>query len=249
MHQEAPDYRALLDALGFPPIMGGAEDEETPEEDTPTAEEPASQEETPEPEAETPAETDNYEQRYNDLRSEFDRRNEFLAAIEGRHGPEAQAQALAQAGLEIEGDDDTPEEDEYVDPEDRLNQLEERLQQEAEARQQSELQQKEAEWLDDRLTEISKAEGRDLEDLEVQVVLTHALSNRDPHTGEPDMDGGQKLLQSLYSTAQDRLLKSKRNASKPGVGTAGEKKYNLSDDEDRIAAMVADMQELSDSES
>lgn len=110
---------------------------------------PSVSEETPAPQNEetpgiesgpdngTPADSPeiDFEQRYNDLRSEFDRRNQqyseaeqLQAALSGAAGPEAQAQVLAAFGIELEDDEDMgfDELDEF-DPDSRIDRLESML--------------------------------------------------------------------------------------------------------------------------
>jgi hypothetical protein len=65
-------------------------------------------------------ETTDYEKRYNDLRSEFDRRNQTLSEYEqtfqGLSDPETRAEILAQFGLEVEDDEEELDTPEYEDP-------------------------------------------------------------------------------------------------------------------------------------
>lgn len=191
---------------------------EAPAEDTPEASEP---------------EVD-YQKRYDDLRSEFDRRNQIDAALRGQLGPEAQAEAAKAYGFEFAEDDE--DSDEYVDPDERLNRLEQQIQERDQQAEAQRMEQAEQEWLDTEIGKVAKTEGRDLTKEEKDIILGYALSNRFDD-GQPDVDGGHERLKAIYSEAQKRLISSKKNSPRPPSGAAGEPAIDTSTSAGRRAAI------------
>lgn len=199
----------------------------------------ASTEEKP---AEVPAGTDNWEQRYNDLRPEFDRRNALLTAAEGQQGPEAQAQALRQLGIEVQMEEEAAEETEpnWVDPDQRIDQLEARLTQREEAEQQAHFADLEDKYIKSTLGEIEGKENTKLSDAEARVVRNAALANR-LEDGRPDLQGAFDDLKGIKSAAAEEYRASK-NTPLPPVGTAGEEKLDTRNPEQRRAFMLKDFE-------
>lgn len=232
---QAPDYRALCDAHGWPPIAGGAPEEETEtpaEQETPESPEEASTEETPAEEP-TPAEID-YEQRYNDLRPEYDRNNQLIAAAQGRHGPEAQMQALQQLGVEVEVQEG---EEDYLDAEERLEKLEARLAEREQAEEDARFQQLEETYIDSTLKEIEGKEKVQLSDSEARFIINNAVANR-LQDGKPNLQGAFDDLKGIKSADRESYRASKKNAPRAPVGTAGEDKIDLSNPDARRKYMA-----------
>jgi hypothetical protein len=202
----------------------------TPEPEAPAEGTPS---ETPEP---TEAEVD-FEKRYNDLRPEYDQTQQLLAALQGRHGPEAQAEAGRLIGFEFADDEEAAgDEDEYLDPDTRLDQLEQQLaEKEAEA-DEAAVMQAEDQWLSNELDGVAKEWDRDLAKEEKDYIASYAVTHRFDD-GQPDIEGGAKLLSDLYSQANKRLVCSKRNAPKPPSGGAGDPAIDTSTPEGRKAAI------------
>ncbi len=222
MPEEAPEAPEL-DAEDTPPDPEAASPEETPAED-------------PKPPAEPP---EGYvpEDRYNNLRSETDRTKQLIAALEGKQGPEAQKQAFEYFGYELPEEEDT--DDESPDPLDDLEELKRWRQEREEQEEQERFEHLEDEFLNGARKEIEKDEDRELNDKEWKLIRSYALSNRDPDSGRPDVEGGHEHLRDVYSNAQERLLKPKKNPAKPGKGTAGVEKDDLSTPEGREKAALA----------
>lgn len=221
------------------PEQAPAVEQETPEDaPEPQSEEGTRAEEEGKPESE-PAETVDYEKRYNDLRPEYDRSNQLLAAARGDHGPEAQNEALQALGLALE--DTQPQEDEYVDPEDEIAQIKEYLAQREQADEQAQFRAQEEQYIDTTVRELEKREGLELSDKEFELVVGTALTNREPD-GRPDLEGAMKALKAVQANAQERYLESKK-APKAPTGTAGDRQFDLSTEEGRKEAMVAYMGE------
>lgn len=222
---------------------------------------PANEQETSDPinaapnEEGTPAEPEqgsqpaiDYEQRYNDLRPEFDRKNQLLSAAEGHHGAEAQAQALRQLGVEVELDEEP--DDAYVDPDERIDRLEAQLQERQEAEKEAEFQRLESQYIKSTLAEIEGQEEIKLSDQETKLVVNHALANR-LGDGKPDLQGAVEALKTIKGAARDEYLASQREKAKAPrapVGTAGEEKIDLSDQDARQKWMAEQMQALEESE-
>jgi len=216
-------------------------DEATPApdevQDTPTD---AAVEET-KPAEDAPASTDNWEQRYNDLRPEFDRKNQLLSAAEGHQGPELQAQALRQIGVEVELEqEEEDKDDEWVDPDDRIDKLEAKLAERDEADKEAQWAQREESFIDTTLSEIEGKESMKLSDAETKFVVTNALSNRDPQSGEPNLQGAFDDLKGIKSAARDEYLASKKSTAAP-IGTAGEEKVDFTNADARRKFMSEDL--------
>lgn len=196
------------------------------------------------PAEEVPAGTDNWEQRYNDLRPEFDRRNALLTAAEGQQGPEAQAQALRQLGIEVQEEEAEAEPDPWEDPTERLEQRltaqEERLTQREEAEQQAHFAQLEDSYIKSTLGEIETKEGHKLSEAEARVVRNAALANR-LDDGRPDLQGAFDDLKGIRSAAAEEYRASK-NTPLPPVGSAGEEKLDTRNPEQRRAFMLKDFE-------
>lgn len=208
--------------------------QDTPE--TTDAPAPESQD-TPVEGTDTPEEVD-YRKRYDDLRPEYDRSQQLIAALEGRQGPEAQRAAYERFGLSlVDDEDEESDEDEYLDPDERINRLEQRLEEQQREAQERELQELESQWIENELEGVAKAEGRDLADEEKEIIIAFALANRH-EDGRPDIEGGHKRLEAIYSQARKRLVDSKRNAPKPPDGVAGETAHDLTTPEGRRAAII-----------
>lgn len=208
-------------------------DEATPApeeiQDTPTA---ASETEIPAESTDSPPASDPFESRYNNLRSEFDRRN---AALSGQLGPEAQAEALRHFGIEFQAEEE--DDDLFDDPDERFSrELEElkqwRASQEQQA-QEAEFQKLEREYIDSTLKSIEDRdkEGTKLSAKDKRFVEAYAKGNR-LDDGRPDLEGGFALIKEIRAEARDGYVASKKTPKAP-VGAAGEEKIDFSDREAR----------------
>jgi hypothetical protein len=142
------------------------------------------------PEEGIPAESPeiDFEQRYNDLRSEFDRRNQqyseaeqLQAALSGAAGPEAQAAILAQFGIELEDDEELDGFDELAefDPDTRIDRLEAMLEEQQMAAQEEAMAEAEVDYLTDGIEALEQQEGREFSDQEIAVLASVARANPD----------------------------------------------------------------------
>lgn len=180
-----------------------------------------------------------WEQRYNDLRPEFDRRNQLLAAARGEYGPQVRAEALDELGVELadEPDDDPEFDQEFPDPVEEVQSLREEIEAERTERKERELAQMEDEYIEDTVEEIEAKEGVELSEKEFRTIVNNALANR-LEGGRPDLEGAFADLKEIQGAARDRIRDSKRSSAQPPVGTPGEDKIDLSDDEARLKYMT-----------
>ncbi|MGH2941062.1 MAG: hypothetical protein ACRDPE_23430 [Solirubrobacterales bacterium] len=179
-----------------------------------------------------------WQAQYEKLRPEADRRASILSAIEGRDGPEAQAQALAQyAQIELQGDDPDPvvEDDTFnwTDPSEEVAQLRQELEAEkATAAQQQEMAQ-EAEYVQQTVAGLEAQANMELTDDEYELVVNYGLSHRDSFDGRPDLEGGLNALMASQKAAQKRYLASKQSVQVP-TGSTGEPAIDYRDKDSRL---------------
>lgn len=175
--------------------------------------------------------TDPYEKRYGDLRSEFDRRNQQLT------DPEYQKQLMAQWGYEVE----EPEPQYEADPTDELRQQIAEL---AEWKNAQEQQRQQAEQLDQITASVNdqfKATAPDLDDATREWVTTRAL-NMDPRDdGMPNIAGAYQDFQAWEAQQQQKWEQARKRPRAPQIppgGQAGTDAPNLDDREARRAWMA-----------
>lgn len=188
-----------------------------------------------------------FEQRYNDLRSEFDRRNQQYAEAEqleavlaGEAGPEAQAQALAAFGIELEGDEEYDEFDDELDeydPDARIDRLESFLEEQQMAAEEEAMAEAEQEYLAEGLGILEEQEGREFSDQELETLVSIAVANPDDQ-GVPDLAFAHQHLNDLIQDRQSAWVQSKRSGRVPGSGVAAEKAVDLNDEEARVQWMA-----------
>lgn len=194
----------------------------------------------------TPADSPeiDFEQRYNDLRSEFDRRNQqyseaeqLQAALSGAAGPEVQAQVLAAFGIELEADEDMgfDELDEY-DPDARIDRLEAMLEEQAMAAQEEAMVEAEVDYLTENIEALEQQEGREFSDQEIAILASVARANPDAN-GVPDLGVAHAHLTELLNDRQSAWVNSKK-AKRPGSGVAAEKAADLDNEEARVQFMA-----------
>jgi hypothetical protein len=186
-----------------------------------------------------------FEQRYNDLRSEFDRRNQqyseaeqLQAALSGAAGPEAQAQILANFGIELEDDEDFDafdELDEY-DPDARIDRLEAMLEEQQMAAEEEMMAEAEVDYLTDGIEALESQEGREFSDQEIAILASVARANPDAN-GAPNLEVAHAHLTELLQDRQSAWVQSKK-AKRPGSGVAAERAADLDNDEARVQFMA-----------
>lgn len=212
------------------PAVAPVEEQDTPAVDTAAA----PTEDTPQ--AETAPETD-WKQRYEDLRPEFDRRNELLSAAQGLHGPEAQAEALRQFGVELEQEEAESLDNDFADPMEEIQKIKEQLAQRDESAKAEEFNRLEAEYIDKTVEELEAKHGIELSDKAYDTVVNNALAHR-LNDDRPDIEGAFSTLLALQDEARKSHVESKKNAPKAPVGAPGEEKIDLRDPEARRKYMA-----------
>ena len=134
------------------------------------------------------------------------------------------------------------EDDEYIDPEDRIARLEQVIsnqQQQAQAEQLAEL---EEEYVANQLDDLESREGIELSDEETEILFNLATSDRfRAEDGEPGIEEAYELMQTFQRNAREQYVSSKK-APKIPSGQAVEKQYNLDSEEGRRDYMAAVLQ-------
>lgn len=188
----------------------------------------------------SPEDDIDWKKRYEDLRPEADRRASTIADLEGKNGPERQAEALRQFNVELEADDDDDELDddpELRDPLEEVDEIREELANRDEDAKAAEFDQLERKYVEETVEKLESDRDVELGDDEYGWVVTHALMHRDEESGRPDLEGGFEQLKKLQDQARDGYRESKR-AVPPPLGTEGEQKVDLKDPEARRKYMA-----------
>lgn len=217
---------------------------------------PSASEETPDvnesgPESGTPADQPqdiNWEQRYNDLRPEFDRRAQEVSEyrqlheiLAGNAGPEARAEALSALGVELQ-DDDSYENENDDDPEARLERVEQALEQQKAEAERSARQSAEDDFLVEGIEALEGHAGREFTEQEITVLADVARANRDEH-GVPDLEKAYSHLEGLLKASKESWIASKKVSRSPGSGIAASEAVDLNDPEARVRQMAALMEQ------
>lgn len=181
--------------------------------------------------SESPDDGIDWKQRYEDLRPEADRRASLIADLEGRNGQDRYAEALREvARIELQEEQEAaPEEFDDLDepdPNEEIGKIREELAQRDAAAEEAYLQGLEEEYIEDTVEELETEHNLKLNDKEYSVVVNHAVANRDPHDGRPDLKGGFELLKEVRGAERKRYTKSK-DGVEPPAGTPGEPKIDL----------------------
>ena len=208
------------------------ETEDTPE--SPEAEAP--EQGTPEAGEETQAPEVDYEKRFNDLYPELTKSQQEAAqyrrlveAASDRNHPQ-HSEALGILGLEV-GEEDTEYLDEDEELKQRLEALEGKLSEKDEQARQDAFQQAEADFLDEKISELEKRENREFSDHEVQLLVSAATANR-ADDGEPQIGAAFEILKNVLDTNREAYLKSKRTAQAP-TGASASQSIDMDDREQR----------------
>lgn len=226
------------------------ENQDTPGDDAPESSDTAT-EESDDSQPQT-----NWEQRYSDLQPEYTRVSQEAAALRQQteqirtaiqiaQDPEhpQHAEALEVLGFEVEDSEDL-DEDESEALQRRVEELEGRFSEEAEEREHAALEDAEWSWLDQEFSRLEKENGVELTDEEAYVVVGAALANR-LEDDQPDLEGAFAALNKAWDTRQKNWKGSKKGSRPPGQGLAADRKLDLSNTEDRVAAMRDKIEALS----
>lgn len=230
-HVDPTDDRYLVSGDRRLLRVRGADDTQAPDETQ------GSGDANPEaPEGDTPQQEIDYQKRYDDLRSEFDRRNQQWSKYEQdpneflrEHGYELAEQEEPEDEVELEED---------LDPyETRLSALEARQQQEALEEQQDQYEDAVVDHINGELTELVKDTGREFSEDEFQTLgdLSRILVN---DQGIPDVKAAyQRIYEGVLSKERDRWVNSKK-APQVSAGRAGSSAPNLDNPEERREYMA-----------
>lgn len=224
------------------PSLAGLDEIAALQEDTP---------ETPEVETQAPVEdtpaapevpTVDFEKRYNDLRSEFDRRAQREAEREERlRQYEEQLSALQaqpHTPAPYDGDEEDYIDDPLQDPRvqaylQKVDRLEAQL---AEKAQQETLEQERARehaFIDAELDRFEKATQSTLSDRMATWIGREALANRDPITGQPDVEGALAAYRQEMEAQKAQWVDTKRGAPAPVSGPGAVEVPDLDDPDAR----------------
>lgn len=188
----------------------------------------------------------NFEQRYNDLRSQFDRTTPLAKNWERlQNDPDFQSQVLQELGYEIDGGDPDPNPQEFLDPSDqRVAQLEAELAEMRAWRGQQD-QQAQLEALEAHVEgQLSQIPG--LEDSDKDWIVARAVALPPAEDGTPDIGTAYEEFQALEQAMQKRWVQSKRTSHVSAVGQPGTQTPNLDDDQQRVAYMAERLRDLND---
>ena len=233
---------AILELRGIPRIAGASGEDEGDEPAPGFEQEIPGYDETAEEGGHDDSPDINFEQRYNDLRPEFDRRSQALSqaeqmqeALSGLAGPEAQAQALMSLGIELEDDQDDDYESD--DPDTRLERLEQTIEEQQAMAEQQAYVEAEQNFLVDGIEALEQREGREFSEQEVAILASVARANR-LDDGTPDLSLANDHLTELLTERQKSWIESKRGGRRPGSGVAAGKAVDLNDPESRVQFMA-----------
>lgn len=197
------------------------------------------------PVEETPPTPVNYEERYNSLRPEFDRRNQRLSEFEALlNDPNALAARLQELAPEQDPPDD---DDEYLyeDPvaRQRLAELEARLERNEKAEQADRERGETSAHITSELESLEEEFDDELNQKESDWIGNFALANRDEN-GKPDVRLAYQTYTELIDGRNAKYVQGKKSPQvKSGPGAA--KTVNLDDPrerEDYITRRLAEME-------
>jgi hypothetical protein len=205
-------------------------------------------EETPDSQQGTPGAdaSGDWQKRYTDLQSEYTRSQQentklrqyqqWADALQG-DDPQAAQEAADNLGLSFVNDDDTKYDDPIQQLANKVEQLERNLGSREQQEQQAAREAQDLEVLDRGLGSFEQRIGRKLEQGEVQLLVSHAVVNRDEN-GAPGIDAAIGLYDGLDKNSQSRWVNTKR-VSVPSVGQEGEEAPALDTHAERVADMTA----------
>lgn len=191
--------------------------------------------EAPSPEVAAPTEApapDPYEKRYNDLRSDYDRRNSLLDRA--RNGD---IDAIRELGFEVDAPDPTPEE-EYDDPyAAKLSEYEKQIAELSQWKQQQEAE-KAAISIRSHVDSLASQAGVELTDRDKEIIFSQAVGGDsiNPEATEAAFKAHLEWRNALLESVAHR-----ETPDRPGTGQAAIKQFDPvnATDEERLAYMEA----------
>lgn len=269
------DYEALLAERGWPPIKGGSPelDEEqgdgsadSPEApDTGQAEGEESFTDFDPSEIPEDADRDWFEEKYKELRAGFTQKTQEFGETrreaeqlrqfrDAVANPQVAPAVLAQLGytekqiLEMYGyQPEEEDDDEFADPDQRIDRLEQTLAQREQADQAERYEEEVTDHIAGQIEQLEQKEGREFDPEEHQLLDTYARAYA--VNGVPDVEGAHKLLSGILDSRQKQWLESKKTGRPPGGGKPGSRTVDLSKEtkEERMARMQQRAEEAASS--
>jgi hypothetical protein len=185
-----------------------------------------------------------YEKRYMDLRSEFDRRNsqyaeadQFLSQL---RDPETQAEALARLGLELDAAEDADDYDEIEVIKRELVELKQARQADTQSAQEREVFEAHLDNVFGQIDSLEGELGRELDEEEAETLMD--IADARAVRGEPfDIkELYESRFDSVYKRRQGEWMKSKK-APRVMSGQSASKQPDLDNEQERQAWMQARM--------
>lgn len=195
----------------------------------------------------TPGPEINYQQRYDDLRPQFDRTTQEVAALRAEQDrlkdAEYQRQLMAQWGYEVEDPTPAP----AADPSDELRQQLAELQEWKNTTTAEQQQAAQLARITASVDEQFRSTAPDLDEATREWITTRAL-NMDPRDdGMPDIAGAHQAFTDWELARKKQWAAGKRAAPRiSATGGAGSQVPNLDDRQDRIAWMAEQLQAAND---
>lgn len=140
---------------------------------------------------------------------------------------------LDALGYQLEGQEEVDED--LLDPEEQVAQLNARLDQESAQRRQVEREESEADFIEDEVTALEKAEGREFDDDEVSIITTYSRVHPD-QLGNPDVQSAYKHLSGILTRRQQEWVESKKGPRPAKAGAPSRTTADLSTEEGRMKA-------------
>lgn len=209
-------------------------------------------EDTPETPVETEAPTEDtpsppavdYQDRYNNLRPEFDRTKQQLAEErEARERFQQELEQLRTQSVQPDYDDGDFDEDDLADPVARrrlaaveaalVEERQLRAQQEAAAAEEAKREQ-EYTYIDTELETLEKRLGEEFDDDEADWIGNYAGRHRDEH-GRPDVGRAYEAFSQILERRKQKWVETKPTGGRPAVGSGAVEVPDLDDPDQRVA--------------
>lgn len=202
---------------------------------------------------------------YNLMRADYTRKRQAdaesvreaqqaMTILEGLQDPERAPEILRILGIDVnpQGPQQDPFEDsyDYVDPNERIDQLQAQLAQRDEYAQMQAAEEAEDAYVAEQIESLEGQLNRQFSDEEIGLLYLYADQNRDVN-GIPDVQAASALLDGVFATRQKEMLSPKANAPRtPGQGRAASRNIDTSTEEGmlKLAEQVAEEAMASSSE-
>lgn len=202
----------------------------------------------------TPAEVNEYQQRYENLRPQYDRTMQELQSLRQQHealrnDPDAQRAFLAELGYQVE--DDPADAALYDDPVSALRaELDEIKQTQAQRDQQAQMEQQmragEA-HISNAIQAIDSSRPAPLDDEEQAWVISRALASPPGENGMPDIQGAYQAFQSFEEGRMRKWAASKQTphrVSQAGGEVTEDNRLDVDDPGERQRRMAQRLADL-----